>query len=104
MQIENELKDCPNCHTLTYVYILREENKKFFVYCHNCRRQTKLYDAIEEAIQEWNRAEDYTIVDIDRIRSIVADYVDDTTEEILDELKPQIKKKIKRDLVKMLEG
>ena len=49
-------------------------------------------------------AEDYSIVDIDRIRSVVADYIDDTTEEILDELKPQIKKKIKRDLAKILEG
>ena len=49
-------------------------------------------------------AEDYSIVDIDRIRCIVADYVDDTTEEILDELKPQMKKKIKRDLAKILEG
>ena len=49
-------------------------------------------------------AKDYTIVDIDRIRCIVADYVDDTTEEILDELKPQMKKKIKRDLAKILEG
>lgn len=49
-------------------------------------------------------ASDYSIVDIDRIRCIVADYVDDTTEEILDELKPQMKKKIKRDLAKILEG
>ena len=49
-------------------------------------------------------ADDYSIVDLGRVRDVVTEYVDDTTEEILDELKPQIKKKIKRDLVKMLEG
>lgn len=49
-------------------------------------------------------ADDYSIVDLGRVRDVVTEYVDDTTEEILDELKPQIKKKIKRDLVKKLEG
>ena len=47
--------------------------------------------------------DDYTIIDFDRIRDVVAEYVDDTTKEILDELKPRIKKKIKRDLAKILE-
>lgn len=46
--------------------------------------------------------DDYSIVDLDRVRDVVTEYVDDTTEEILDELKPQMKKKLKRDLAKIL--
>lgn len=47
-------------------------------------------------------ADDYSIVDLGRVRDVVTEYVDDTTEEILNELKPQMKKKLKRDLAKIL--
>lgn len=47
--------------------------------------------------------DDYIIIDFDRIRGVVADFVDDTTEGILQEIKPKIEQKIKRDLAKMLE-
>ena len=47
-------------------------------------------------------ADDYSIVDLGRVRDVVTKYVDDTTEEILNELKPQLEKKIKRELLKML--
>ena len=49
-------------------------------------------------------ADDYSVVDLGRVRDVVTEYVDDTTEEILDELKSRIKNKIKRDLAKILEG
>lgn len=48
--------------------------------------------------------DDYTIIDFDRIRDVVADFVDDTTEGILQEIKPKLEQKIKGDLVKILEG
>ena len=48
--------------------------------------------------------DDYTIIDFDRIRGVVADFVDDTTEGILQEIKPKLEQKIKRDLIKILEG
>ena len=47
--------------------------------------------------------DDYTIIDFDRTRCVVADFVDDTTEGILQEIKPKLEQKIKRDLVKILE-
>lgn len=48
--------------------------------------------------------DDYTIIDFDRTRGVVADFVDDTTEGILQEIKPKLEQKIKRDLAKILEG
>lgn len=48
--------------------------------------------------------DDYTIIDFDRIRCVVADLIDDTTEKTLQEIKPKLEQRIKRDLIKILEG
>ncbi len=59
-----------------------------------------IVESIKRDIDRYS--EDYTIIDFDRIRSVVADFVDDTTAGILDEIKPKLEQRIKRNLLKIL--